>query len=564
MNTGKRILSLLLTAALLTACLAGCGQSSSGSSTSGAGSSQSSSGSSASGSGSQEEAGSSSGSQSSAPVISDASQVSLSASDYSIDAEYFYSDYNAMSNADQDRQDGIDTFADKDIVFKSLNWEQLVYLLQQEGNYLILLGGSWCHNTRAAIGYINDFAHEYDIDTIYNFDFRLDGADVDTHIRVSNGDESAAAAYNYLYGELVSRYLTNLTDWVEYTTDSESAATYTNSEGTDVTVAKVQVPFLFLYNKDNTVDNSGNGGTAGSYPIVYGFEEMVDKDSQGVYVTEKDAEGNPVEDENGNPVRSYITDEYLERLRGVFDYIRDGSITLSEFTDADFLRQSFNEQGQEKNGADIFDADETLNLNVISYRQLVWLLQQEGNSIVLLGGPWCGNTQAAVRTINDYAVANDETVYFADLTLDGSYAKSAWGYENDVQVRSSSSPLVHMYTDLVEQYLTNLVTLYDVNSDEESQYISYTDDGGSEVKVRKLQVPYLFSYNRDVTDADGFPAPVTGYHEQMLVLDPESEDYIYSADNYAAYKTGVKSVFDAYAAATGGTAQEITVDRSAG
>ena len=40
------------------------------------------------------------------------------------------------------------------------------YLFEQEGNYLVLFGGSWCHNTRAASEYINDYANEYGIDTI--------------------------------------------------------------------------------------------------------------------------------------------------------------------------------------------------------------------------------------------------------------------------------------------------------------------------------------------------------------------------------------------------------------
>ena len=539
----KRIFALLLALVLLTTALTGCTGSASGApdSSAPAGSPTPTDGT----------------TESKQP--GDTSTVALSAPGYNFDAEYFYSDYNTLSNADTDRQDGIDTFADKDIVFQSLNWEQLVYLLQQEGNYLILLGGSWCHNTRAAIPYINDYAHEYGIDTIYNFDFRLDGATSNTHIRVTNGDSSAAAVYNHLYGELVSRYLTNLTDWVEYTTDSGSAATYTNADGVDVTVAKVQVPFLFLYNKDNTVDNSGNGGTAGSYPIVYGFEEMVDRDSTGVYVYERDAEGNVVKDDNGNNVRRYITEEYLERLRGTFDYIRDNNVALDTFSDADYVRASFNEQAD----AELFAAGDAINYNVISYRQLHWLLEQEGSALLLLGGPWCPNTQAVVNTINDYAVANDVTVYFADLTLDGAYPRKFWGYEGDAQVRATNAPLESLYTDLVEQYFTNLTTIYDVNSDAAYQYIAYTNENGSEVRVRKLQVPYLLAYDKDALDADGFAAPITGYYEQMLVLSPDSEDYIYSADNYAAYKAGTLAVLEAYAAATGGTARDISIDRSA-
>ena len=557
----KRILAIILAAVLLTATLSGCGSSGTSDDTASDVAGDAASGVAGDAAAATEDDAEETepADEDNAPDFSNASTVALSAPGYNFDAEYFYSDYNAASNADTDRQDGIDTFADTDIVFQSLNWEQLVYLLQQEGNYLILLGGSWCHNTRAAISYINDYAHEYGIDTIYNFDFRLDGATVDTHIRVTNGDSAAAVAYNHMYGELVSRYLTNLTDWVEYTTDSESAATYTNAGGEDVTVAKVQVPFLFLYNKDNTVDNSGNEGEDGSYPIVYGFEEMVERDSQGVYVFEEDEEGNRVTDDDGNDVRNYITDEYLERLRGTFKYIRDNGVNLDTFSDADYVRTSFNEQAE----AELFADGDTINFNVISYRQLHWLLEQEGNALLLLGGPWCPNTQAVINTVNDYAVANDAVVYFADLTLDGAYPRKFWNYEGDAQVRATGAPLESLYTDLVEQYLTNLTTIYDVDSDEDYQYIAYTNDSGSEVRVRKLQVPYLLAYNKDAADADGFAAPITGYHEQMLVLTPDEEDYIYGADNYAAYKAGTLGVFKAYAAGTGGVTQDISIDRSA-
>ena len=170
--------------------------------------------------------------------------------------EFFYNDYNAKSNADTSRQNGVDTFENKDIVFDAVTYEELIYLLQQEGNYLILLGGSWCHNTRAAATYINQFAHQYGITKIYNFDFYLDGESSSTHVRVTNPaagtTKNAGQEYNHLYGELVTRYLTNLNDWVEYKEGSASSVTYTNAYGVDVNVAKLQVPFFFLYNKDNT------------------------------------------------------------------------------------------------------------------------------------------------------------------------------------------------------------------------------------------------------------------------------------------------------------------------
>ena len=203
------------------------------------------------------------------PVVEN---IDLSDLNYNFEKEYFYADYNEKSLADTNRQ-GIKTFENKDdIVFDAVTYEELVGLLESDGYYLILLGGSWCHNTRAAAPFINDFAKQYGIKTIYNFDFYLDGTNSNTHIRNTNNSNNVTPGieYNYLYGELVTRYLTNLDDYVEYKLGTRSSLTYTNNENIDVNVPKLQVPFLFLYNKDNKVDNKegGNGTTnsKGTFP----------------------------------------------------------------------------------------------------------------------------------------------------------------------------------------------------------------------------------------------------------------------------------------------------------
>ena len=82
---------------------------------------------------------------------------------------------------------------DEDSVYVSLTLEEAYYLFQQEGNYLILLGGSWCGNTTPVIGYINEVAKEYNVSTIYNLDFRLDGASRSSHVRETEGAQSQGA-----------------------------------------------------------------------------------------------------------------------------------------------------------------------------------------------------------------------------------------------------------------------------------------------------------------------------------------------------------------------------------
>ena len=256
---------------------------------------------------------------------------------------YYNADYEYLNDANS--------------VYQSITWEEAVYLFQQEGNYLILLGGSWCGNTTSVIDYVNEAAKAAGVTTVYNLDFRLDGATGDTHIRETNTSSKSGAAYNFLYGELVTRYLTNLNDWVEYTVDSDSALTYTNAEGNEVTVPKAQVPFLFIYNKDNTVNNKGQSEEGKTYPIVYGFEKMVYRTEDGEGLVSYTFEGE-------TPVATPVTD-YPEQLNdAIFSHIGtgEGQITLSSFTDADYIRLAYNE----RSGKTIFEEDDQININTVT------------------------------------------------------------------------------------------------------------------------------------------------------------------------------------------------------
>ena len=459
-----------------------------------------------------------------------------SAVDYNVGKAYYHSDYNYLNDGNS--------------VFQSITWEEAVYLFEQEGSYLILFGGSWCTNTTAVIDYINEAAKAAGVTTIYNLDFRLDGSRSDTHIRETNGTKKSGASYNYLYGELVTRYLTNLNDWVEYTDDGENALTYTNSEGKDVTVPKVQVPFLFLYNKDNTVNHAGESVSGTKYPIVYGFEKMLYRDVNGG----KDLF---TEEETQNATTK-VTDYTQQLHNAIFDHIGagEGQYTISSFTDADYIRLAYNE----RSGQTIFEENEQINIQTVTYRQLEWLLRQDGNYLILFGGAWCGNTQAVIDIINDYAVANDVIVYNFDTKLDGGYAKYKWGYTEEVHIRDNNNVFAKQYVDLINEYLDNIETEYTVES---GNYIYYqTDPDNEETKkiANKLQVPYFFAYNKDIADEDGHDIPILAYVEKMYVLDETSKDYIGSDANYADYTTAVFEVFGTYAEKSGITAVNIVTD----
>lgn len=454
----------------------------------------------------------------------------LSSIDYDFEKEYIHGDFNAHSNNDTDRQGGIDTFEDTDVVYQDIDYEQFLYLLEQEGNYLIQLSGSWCHNSRAMSPSVNAYAKEYGIDTIYMYDFDLDNnEDGSTFIRMTNGVNTVGAKYNYMYGEVVSRYLTNLNDWVAYPEDADSAISYTNADGKEVTVAKLQEPFLFLYNKDNTIDNSDSGNGSKSCPVVYAFEEMMDRDSDGLYVKEYDDEGNVVNDEDGNPIRNYITDEYNDRLREIFDYIKDNDVKLSHYTKEDYAREAFNSYGTQ-----IFKDDEAVNLYSVTYRELEWLLKEDGNALILFGGPWDEGTRAIAPALNDYAVANNVKVYLCDTLVDSNYTIEKWGYTQTTSICDSESPILSMYTNLLAKYFTNL-------------------EAGKTLKDETplIQAPYLLAYNKDAVDEDGFIAPVAGYAEFNYRLDEEARYYIGKEKNYEACKESILGVFQSYAGNAG-------------
>lgn len=430
------------------------------------------------------------------------SAAQLSAVDYSLETEYVYNDFNEHFLADVPRQ-GVETFENDEVVFQDITYEQMINMFQKEGNYLFVLNGSWCHNSRAMAPYLNEYAKEYGVNTIYAYDFDLDNNENgNTFVRMTNGSENAGVNFNYMYGEVVEQYLTNIDDWIEYPSTSEAAITFTNSKGEDVTTSRMQQPILFLYNKDNTVDNSDSGNGSTKCPVVYAFEKMVDRDEEGVYVAEKDEEGNDVTDAEGNPVRKYITDEYKAELKKIFDFMKDNNVELSEYTDDEYFRSAY---------PSLADAEQ-INMQIVTYRQFGWLLKQSGNSLFMVGGTYDDTTQNNIAKVNEYAVANNVKVYLFDPAVDGQIPEDVWGYKNSGNIMTTGSVISFMYTDLIEESLTNLTTNeFDENNDDTC--VVYENAAGQETKVPKLPLSYLFAYNKDAADEDGLPAPVVTYSE---------------------------------------------------
>jgi thiol-disulfide isomerase/thioredoxin len=139
-----------------------------------------------------------------------------------------------------------------------ITYPELVHFLKTEDSKeaVILFGGTWCPNTRPVLPSINKYAQENDV-TVFNFDTILDGGVVGGGNIAGNPLQSRNPAANagvvnanpsFIYGELVSRYLSNLK--TEYLATAANRITYYPGGDTAQALTsqpRLQVPYLFGY-----------------------------------------------------------------------------------------------------------------------------------------------------------------------------------------------------------------------------------------------------------------------------------------------------------------------------
>ncbi len=399
---------------------------------------------------------------------------------------------------------------DPDPVFRTVSYDQLIKLFESDGTYMILFGGSWCGNTQAVIAQINDVAKEYGVEAIYNFDFKLDGASM--HIRDTKNP------YANLYVDLVQKYLPNIVTLYDKNVNGVS---YVKADGTTALANKLQVPFLFLYNK-NSVGADGKPA-----PIMASFEKML--------TWAKDFQTNGVDD----PAK---IEAYKKEIRPLFDIVATKTLLgkktakLDTFTDFEYFSTAFNAKAK----TTILDAkDEPWVMQTVSYFELTKILESPGNFVFMFGGPWCGNTQAVVKLVNEYAKKyNISKIYTWDTKLDS----------NVLQTRDTKNAYAKMYVDLVRKYFPGIETVYALDKNN----VSYTDASGAVIAANKLQVPYVFVYNKDRKDAAGNPDPILGQIELMYSWENIQPGYVdkdgKTGVNYKNYTAALDALFGQLAA----------------
>ena len=348
-------------------------------------------------------------------------------------------------------------------VFETATFERFEFLLQSEGTYAFLIGGPDDASTAASIGHIDAVAKAYGVDTVYNFNPKLDGASLD--VRTSTDPVVAE-----LYDRLLVNHLNK---------DTETVFT---KGATD--------PYLFIYDAAHTVDGAEDRIVA-ALDVRTTAAELADPAAASAYRASVAEVFDGVSSTDASGAKTADLDS-----RDQFDLVstQNNARHKKTYVDASIY------------GGDILtEADSDFRLKTVTYPELVNVLQSEGDHIILFGGTWCHNTRAVVKEINEQAVETGvPTVYFFDLRLDGISS-------NALHIRDTASAYAHLYGDLVAAYLPNLVTQYDETGTNPGQRVSYYPGGDTSLPLKvakKLQVPYLFEYNKNHTDAAGQPAPV--------------------------------------------------------
>jgi hypothetical protein len=205
----------------------------------------------------------------------------------------------------------------------------------------------------------------------------------------------------------------------------------------------------------------------------------------------------------------------------------------------------------------------------LTYYELDYLLRNatdgtnpapDDNYVILFGGSWQPETQAAISYINDVAkeygvtsIKNFDTKLdgpdgWVDITksdaqpnyeiLSGGTAANAATAATEQQKRTDFSK---RYVDLGARYLTNLNDVTAGNLGKVSfEYTGPDAPGKKEVNV--VNSPFLFIYNKNHKDADGKPTPIVASLEG--IGSAGSLTALQNGSGAEQYKTALRSVFD--------------------
>jgi len=208
-----------------------------------------------------------------------------SASPYSVvdSSAYIKAAFNKNYGSENPGKPLIFTDPQETLVYEHVTYHQLKRILASEGSYALLFGGSWCPNTQAVIKYINEHAKKNNVSKIYLFDTKLDSGvtvaqpannpDKNPHNTETLQIRTSNHPYAKLYVDLVSTYLTNIKTQ-NNTAEKPSVISYVDGLGNTVAGDRLQVPYFFIYNKDNKDLNGNSAPILGHIELMYGWENI--------------------------------------------------------------------------------------------------------------------------------------------------------------------------------------------------------------------------------------------------------------------------------------------------
>ncbi|MCD8023636.1 MAG: hypothetical protein LUF30_11915 [Lachnospiraceae bacterium] len=470
-------------------------------------------------------------------------------SEISIDMtkEYVYWNYPLMRK-ENDPVYGVSSA--NDVVFQPVDIDTLCYILMSEGTHMVLFGGVWSDATQSIISRINAAARRHGVDTVYLFDFSADGTayanikrdltEQETYDGPGKKEPNPFAIYNYIYGEIVTRHLKNLNDWVAKKANTKDDITYLNLYQDAISIPDLAEPFLFLFNKDNTVNYSGSEATADTYPILWAAELTA-------------------ADEN--------TDAVLEEK--IFRHVGEDGCAITPYTMENYFRDAFarNERGHSFKTEDAFKPDEKINLCKVSFQVFHWILQQNGSFVLQLAGPWCAYSQGSAATMNDYAVANGVRVYMTDIRLDSKHAIDFWKYPRQNELTLSCPPMRKYDIELWEKYFPGAPIMCSINpalpKRRQKITVDYVDENGVEHSVLGVGVPYMLSYNKDHKNSRGGLSPLLATRHAAGARINTSEEFIYHEPIYREFCASLFKIYQAYKKSIGLEARDPDIDRTA-
>ncbi|MDW5598135.1 Ig-like domain repeat protein [Conexibacter stalactiti] len=417
--------------------------------------------------------------------------------------------------------------SETDPAIESVTYDHLHWLLQQSGNYPVLIGdpatdGSFAARARD----VEAAADAANVQRVYWFNPNLSGnakvgnvtqpnLDIRNPAGITSLPDRSQTTYGDAWRHLVARHLgngvtstvtsnggvvsadtTKITTATRTTTVNDAGATagqsteVGNSNGGALydysaidQPADVTESYFFVYNKDRT--------TGGQASKIASWVDLTDKaDSAGARADVTTAintvgAGNLAASDQFAWWKSAANARQRLASRNTYQ-----GVDVPVLTDAD-------------------DADDW-RIEQVTYPELVHLLEHDKTvgkeTIVFFGGTWCTNTRPVLPAINKYAQQNDVRVFNFDTVLDGAtVGGGATSSANPLQSRNTAvgggvtnANASFIYGELFDHYLGNAVTEYGAGNP-----VTYYREGRTTnqlVTTKKLQVPYLIGYKGSVAD----------------------------------------------------------------